>query len=170
MDGEIAKMMDGVRLLYRANDKALVVFAVRKTRQSKYARDVRRRRIAVELYGERTKKDFGLGWIEPFDTPHNLVLFRRSIENEIGNGRVAAGSNRPKRCRCILVEVEIDMANFENAGLGSGKAAGRQWIHPDENVRARPILLMKPILKRRTRDILREKNSLRRLLFAAIAN
>ena len=62
------------------------------------------------------------------------------------------------------------MANFKNARLGSSEAPGTEWIHPDEYVCARTIFLSEPILKRRARYIFSEKYSLRRLLFAAIAN
>src|SRR5262249_38985825 len=126
--------------------------------------------IAIELGGQGAKKHLGLGWIEPFDAPHDLIFFRRCIENEVGNRCFSTRSNRPQRGRRILIEVEIHMANFKNARLGSSETPGTERIHPDEYVRAGTIFLSEPILKWRTGNILREKNSLRGLLSLAIAN
>jgi hypothetical protein len=103
-----------------------------------------------------------------FDAPHDLVFSGRSIENEIGRRHVTRGADRLKRTACLLVEVQVCVTNLADLFFGPVSRSFSYWIHANENVGSGQILLVKPGLKRRTRDGLGRKNLLHGLLLSSI--
>ena len=75
-DCEITEGVYGVGFVMRPNDKFFCEFAVSEARQSKYARRVSRRRIAVEFARQAAEQRLGLILTHPANFPDDLMLAR----------------------------------------------------------------------------------------------
>src|ERR1700676_2718126 len=168
VDVKILRMIDVVSFVMHAHYKGFVVFPVRKSGQTKEPGDIRGCRIAAVLRGQSTQERFRLARIEAVDAPDDLMFSGGCIENEIRRRNVAGGTDRLKRSAGFLVEVEISVPYLANLFFGPVSRPFSYWIHSDENVGSRLVLLVKPGLKRRTCDCLGWKNSLDRLVLSAI--
>lgn len=89
----------------------------------------------------------------------------RSVENEIRRRHVARGADRLKRISCLLVEVQISVVYLADLFFRAVSRSFSYWIHANENVGSREILLLKPGLEGSARNGPGRKNTLRR--FAA---
>src|SRR5580704_7510055 len=88
----------------------------------------------------------------------------RSVEDEIWRRYVAGSTDGLKRSAGFLVEVEISVAYLADLFFRPASRSLPDWIHTNEDVGARLILLVKPRLKRRIRDCFGRKDSLGRLV------
>jgi hypothetical protein len=73
-DLEVERYMNAVRVLFRGDDKAWVVFPVCEPRNAKHAGRVGRRRVSPELSRHGTKQGFGVILCKAFDPPDHLEL------------------------------------------------------------------------------------------------
>jgi hypothetical protein len=121
------------------------------------------------LDGKRTEQQFGLLAVETVDAPDNLILFGRSVEHEIRDGNVSGRSNGMERRGAILVQIEIDVTNLQDAFLGPRESVGPEGVHSEKNVGATFISFPEPILKGRTGDDFPGKNPLHGLAARAVS-
>lgn len=87
-----------------------------------------------------------------FDSPNNLVLSRRSIQNKVWSWNSRGTANDLQCSVAVTVEVQIDMANFFETLFGSAAGAIVNGIHSNKDVGARLILFEKDGLKLRGRN------------------
>src|ERR1041384_6522426 len=92
--------------------------------------------------------------VETRHSPNDLMLSRRSIENEVWRWHVAGSTDRLKRSARFLVKVEVCVTNFADLFFGPVSRSFSYRIHADENVGSRQILVVKPGLTWSTRDSL----------------
>ena len=94
VDREVAEPANRIAFLARLDDELLGKFVVGEARQSQHARRVGCRQIASEFIGEVVKKRFRLVLTEPARFPHDLMLARRSVEDEVWRWHVGSVANR----------------------------------------------------------------------------
>jgi hypothetical protein len=104
-----------------------------------------------------------------FDLPHDLMFPGRRVENKIGRRCVRRVSEIRQRRFCVLVEVQVYVANFFNVVFGPAAGTAFQRIHTDENARTGAILVGKPALKIRAGDCFGRGDALQRLAACAVA-
>ena len=83
VDREVAARVDRIAFLAGLHDECLGKFVVGESRQTKHARRVRCRQIAAELIREVVEERLCLILTEPTHFPHDLMLARRGIEDEV---------------------------------------------------------------------------------------
>src|SRR5882724_8800248 len=111
-------MVNDAGFLMHAYDKRLVVFSIRESRQTKKPGNVSGCQVAAVLRSQGTQERFRLTCVEPFDAPHDLMFAGRSVENEVRWRHVAGSTDGLKRGTCLLVEVEICVADFTDLFFG----------------------------------------------------
>src|SRR5579859_207978 len=150
------------------HNKGLVVLPIREPRKAQKPGNVSGCRVPAILGGQGTQQRFRMSGVEACGAPDHLMFSGRSVENEVRWRHVAGSTDGLKRSACFLVEVEIHMADFADLFFGPVSRPFSYGIHSDEDVGSRLVLLVKPGLKRRTRDCFGRKNSLGRLAPSAI--
>jgi hypothetical protein len=165
---KVLLMVNGIGFLVRSDEECLVVFSIRESRQTKKPRNIRGCRIAAILRSQSTQERFRLTGVEAFDSPDDLVLSGRSVENEVWCRNITGSTDRLKRSAGLLIKVQIRIANLADLFFGPVSRPCSYWIHSDENVGSRLVLVVKPGLEGRACDCFGRKNSLGRLVPSSI--
>src|SRR5260370_40639592 len=168
---EISKLMNAVGFVMYVNEKLRLVriFAVDESRQAKVARCVRGNGVASELVCPRMKQGLRLFDVYSLDLPDDLVFAGRSVENEIGRRCVQRVPYIRQRRFCVLIEVQVYVANFSNVLFCSAAGTAFQRIHSDENIGTGAVLLPEPALKIRIDDCFGRGDALQGLAARAVA-
>ena len=105
VNAKILEVIDHVDFVVDAHDERLVIFSVGESRQTKQTRDIGGGWVAAILRSQCTQQAFRQVRVESFNAPNDLMLSRRSVENEVGRWHVAGGADCLKRSACFLTEV-----------------------------------------------------------------
>jgi len=105
----------------------------------------------VKLGRERAQQGLGLFPVKAVNAPDHLVLFGGSIQEEIGNWRVAVAAHGTQRRGRVFVQIQVDVTDFTNALFCSREAVCTKGIHSQEDVGPHIVLFLEPILKVGTR-------------------
>jgi len=116
------------------------------------------------------KKRLGLLEIGTFNSPDDLILAGRSVKDKIRRWNNKGCSDKFDGLIAVAIDVEVDVANFLEALLGSGVRAVLDRVHTDKNVGASAVLFQKHGLEFNTRDDFRFRDALKGVTQPSIPN
>src|SRR6185437_17089826 len=150
---EISKAVRFARV-FRHPDKAFrFILSVSESREPEDARHIRCRDVGSELVGHPPLKVLRILRRGIFDFPNNLVFARRSVEHEIRFWNFVRIVNGFKCFWTSVIQVQIDMPDFEDVAFGTRTRTLFEGVHADVDVESRPIPLCEPLLKIACRNV-----------------
>ena len=122
-----------------------------ETGQPQDARNVGHGTVAAVAGGEAAHQRLGFAGGEGsgLDIPDQLVAVRRRVD-DVGSGRQLCAETVLESFfefrGSVLVEIEVDAADFLNVLLAAGPRSGLQGVHADVDIEAVRVGVLEPLL------------------------